>query len=293
MINTKKCLICKGGRKNDCLHWHVDQESGEIWCWCQGKCQRGYSLRSYCYNAGISVPEFLQGDFDFKEAPPMELSVMGWPTRFIPLSDPRAHPAIDYIKTRGLSPEGDMYYDIERNGVVFPYYFENHFVGAQTRYIVPKVHPDGEVQKMDTLPGTRLGLVFYGWNQSRFVGNVKAIIVTEGAFNAIAINQALNLAHGGISNSPWRAIACSGSGASQHHQETLKELKDQGMKIIVAPDSDDAGMKMLKKFTSSDTATHHAMTGCTEDWNDMAKKLGPEDFAKYFLSTIKKIQCLT
>lgn len=289
MISTKKCLICKDGRKNDCLHWHIDQETGEIWVWCQGKCQRGYSLRSYCYNAGIDMPEFLKGEFDFKEAPPNEVSLMEWPSRFIPLSDPRSHPAIDYIKSRGLKTEGDMYYDIERNGVVFPYYFDNHFVGAQTRFIVPRVHPDGEVQKMDTLPGTRLGLLFYGWNQSRFVGNVKGVIVTEGAFNAISVNQALNMAYGGISNNPWRAVACSGSGASKAHTDALKELKDQGMKIIVAPDFDDAGMKMLKKFKESDTATHYALTGCNEDWNEVLRRMGHEDFAKFFLSTVKKI----
>lgn len=290
MISTKKCLICKEGRKNDCLHWHKDSDTGDIWVWCQGKCQRGYSLRSYCHHAGISLPEFLKGDFDFKEAPSNELSVMGWPTRFIPLSDTRSHPACDYIRSRGLTLEGDMYYDIERNGIVFPYYFDNHFCGAQTRFIVPRVHPDGEVQKMDTLPGTRLGLLFYGWNQSRFIGNVKAVVVTEGSFNAIAINQALYMAYGGISMCPWRAISCSGAGATKHHQEALKELKDQGLKVIIAPDTDEAGMKMLKKFNDGEAASHFALTGSTEDWNDQLKKMGHKDFAKFFLSKVQVIR---
>lgn len=279
--------MCK--KSNNTLHWHKDPDSGDLWVYCVGKCQRGYSLRSYCHHAGISLPEFLKGEFDFKEAPPNELQVMSWPARFIPLSDPRSQPAVDYIKSRGLSPEGDMYYDVERDGIVFPYYFENHFVGAQTRYIVPKIHPDGEVQKMDTLPGTRLGLVFYGWNQQRFIGNVKAIVVCEGAFNALSINQALNLAHGGVAYNPWRAIACSGAGATKYHQEALKELKEKGMKIVVAPDNDDAGMKMLKKFRDAEACTHYALTGQTEDWNDKAKELGPKEFAKFFLSTVKKI----
>jgi DNA primase len=182
-----------------------------------------------------------------------------------------------------------MYYDIERNGVVFPYYFDNHFCGAQTRFIVPRVHPDGEVQKMDTLPGTRLGLLFYGWNQSKFIGNVKAIIVTEGSFNAIAINQALNLVYGGINNNPWRAISCSGAGATKHHQEALKELKEQGLKVVVAPDSDDAGMKMLKKFKDAESCTHYAITGTTSDWNDACRDLGYEEFAKFLMRSVKKI----
>lgn len=289
MIDTKKCLICKDGKKNNCLHHHKDSETDERWIWCQGKCQRGYSLRSYCWEAGIDFSDYLNGDFDVKEAPPNEVSVMSWPARFIPLSDTRATAGVDYIRSRGLTPEGDMYYDVDRNGIVFPYYFENNFCGAQTRFVVPRVHPDGEVQKMDTLPGTRLGLLFYGWNQSRFIGNVKSVIVTEGAFNAIALNQALNVAYGGINNNPWRAISCSGAGATQHHKETLKELKEQGLKIVIAPDTDDAGMKMLKKFKDASSATHYALTGHTEDWNDMARDLGKQEFAKFFISAVRNI----
>lgn len=289
MINTKKCLICKDGKKNNCLHWHIDPDDGSIWVYCVGKCQRGYSLRSYCNQVGISLPEFLKGDFDFKEAPPNELQVMSWPARFIPLSDSRAQPGVDYIYSRSLTLEGDMYYDIERNGIVFPYYYDNHFCGAQTRFVEPKVHPDGEVQKMDTLPGTRLGLLFYGWNQARFVGNVKALVVCEGAFNAIAINQALNMAYGGISSNPWRAVACSGAGATKHHQEALKDLKEQGIKIVIAPDTDDAGMSMLKKFKTSGAATHYALTGDSRDWNDMLKEMGSKDFARWFVKTVRPV----
>lgn len=290
MINTKKCLICKDGKKNNCLHWHVDPDDGAIWVWCQGKCQRGYSIRSYCYHAGIELADFLTGDFEYKESAPNEVSVMGWPVRFIPLSDTRAQPGVDYIKSRGLTLEGDMYYDVEKNGIVFPYYFDNHFCGAQTRFVVPKVHPDGEVQKMDTIPGTRLGLLFYGWNQQRFIGNVQGIIVTEGSFNAIAINQTLNMVYGGIARNPWRAIACSGAGATKHHQEALKELKDQGLKIVVAPDSDEAGAKMLKKFRDGEACTHYAFTSESRDWNDMLRDLGREEFAKFFMSAVKAIQ---
>ena len=289
MINTKKCFICKDGKKNSCLHWHIDPENGAVWVYCVGKCQRGYSLRSYCYHAGIDLPEFLKGDFDFKEAPPNELQVMNWPARYIPLSDTRAEAGVNYIRSRGLTPEGDMYYDVERNGIVFPYYFENHFCGAQTRFVVPRVHADGEVQKMDTLPGTRLGLLFYGWNQSRFIGNVKGVIVCEGAFNAISINQTFNMVYGGINSNPWRAISCNGAGATKHHQEALKELKEQGLKVVIAPDTDDAGMNMLRKFKSADSATHYALTNSTEDWNDQVKALGKQEFAKFFLSTVKKI----
>lgn len=288
---TKKCLVCKDGKKNDCLHWHQDEETKAIWVWCQGKCQRGYSLESYCFAAGLNVIDFLQNDFELKESRPNEVAVQSWPARFIPLSDPRAQKGVDYIKNvRGLTLEGDMYYDLERNGIVFPYYFGNHFVGSQTRYLEPKITEDQAPHKIDTMPGTRLGLLFYGWNQQRFVGNVKGVIVTEGAFNAIAINQAFNLAYGGISRSPWRACAASGSGASAHQLEAIKELKDQGMKVVIAPDLDEAGQKMMAKFIKAEACTHWALPDEPGvDWNDASKQKGREEFVKWFLTCIKKV----
>jgi hypothetical protein len=287
MIDTQHCLICQ--KRNRTLHWHTDPDTKDIWVYCVGKCQRGYSIRSYCYHANLSLPEFLKGDFDFKEALPNEVTAMAWPSRYVPLSDSRAEQGVSYIISRGLSLEGDMYYDVEREGIVFPYYLDSHFCGAQTRFVKSRVHSDGEIQKIDTLPGTRLGLLFYGWNQSRFVGNVKGIIVTEGAFNAISINQALNLVYGGIANNPWRAVACSGAGVTKHHKETLKELKEQGLKVVVAADTDEAGANMLNKMKSAEACTHYAFTGHTEDWNEKLKELGHKEFARFFFSCVKVI----
>jgi len=290
MISTKKCLICKDGRKNDCLHWHIDSETGDIWVWCQGICQRGYSLYSYCHTAGISVADLLKGEFDFHESTPNEVRKMEWPSWYLPLSDPRSQKGVDYIASRGLTPEGDMYYDSEKDGIVFPYYFGNHFVGAQTRFITPWTDKDNVEHKIDTIPGTRLGLVFYGWNQERFMGDVKGIFVTEGSFNALSISQSFNKVYKGAINSPWRAIACSGSGATKHQTEVLKELKDSGLKIVIAPDSDEAGLKMLKKFKDAGAMTHYALTGdSSKDWNDMAKELDSEEFARYVLSKVKSL----
>jgi hypothetical protein len=251
--DNRWCLICQP--KNRTLYWHVNPDDKQVWCFCN-KCDRGYSLRDYCLRAGIEVEEFLKGDFHYEEAKPNEVQAMAWPARFIPLSDPRSEPGNEYIRSRGLSLDGDMYYDIERHGIVFPYYFGNHFCGAQTRFIVPRKLEDGELQKMDTLPGTRLGLLFYGWNQNRFMGNVKGVIVCEGSFNSLSIQQALNKAYGSVADNPWRAVACSGAGATEHHREALKELKDQGLKIVAAPDTDEAGMKMLKKLNTHGSLTH-------------------------------------
>jgi hypothetical protein len=285
-LSTLHCQICK--RPNQTLHWHTDPDTGKIWCWCNGRCQRGYSLRDYCYTSGIDLSEFLKGDFDFAETKPNEVNKLEWPAHFIPLSDPRAEKGREYIKSRGLELRGDMYYDMEKEAIVFPYYFGNVFVGAQTRLIEPWSTVEGEV-KMLTLPGTRLGLVFYNWNQSPFVTDVKGVIVTEGAFNALSIQQNLDKLYGSVLKNPWKVVATSGCGTTKHQLEKLKELKDAGIKIVCAFDSDEAGLKGLSKLSKADALTHYALTQDTEqDWNDvLIEKNG--DFAKHFLSSIKTV----
>ena len=80
MINTKKCPICR--RPNDTVYWHSDPTDNSIWCYCTGKCQRGYSLYQYCTAAGLSLKEFLKADFAFEEAQSNEVPAMGWPSWF-------------------------------------------------------------------------------------------------------------------------------------------------------------------------------------------------------------------
>lgn len=284
-MNTKKCLICK--KHNDTLHWHTDADNGSIWVWCNGTCQRGYSLRSYCYTAGIDLNEFLKGDFSFQEAKPNEVSRLEWPAHFVPMSDPRAEKGRDYVRSRGLSLKGDMYYDTEREAIVFPYYYENVFVGAQTRLITPW-NREGDEVKVLTLPGTRLGLVFYNWNQSPFVTDVKGLILCEGAFNTLAIQQSLDGLYGSTIKNPWKAVATSGCGTTGHQIEKIKELKEAGIKIVCAFDSDEPGLKGLTKLKKADAITHYALVEDTAmDWNDMLKEKG-EEFAQYFLNRIIK-----
>lgn len=287
--DTKHCLICK--RSNNTLHWHKDPESGDIWVWCQGKCQRGYSLRQYCYLAEISLPEFLKGNFDFREAPPNEIQVMKWPLKFIPLSDPRAEKGVSYIKSRGLNLDGDMYYDMEREGIVFPYYFDNHFCGAQVRFIQTRINKDGDEQKIDTLPGTRLGMLFGLWNQSKFVTNVRAVGVCEGYFNALALQQAFNLKYGGVTNNPWKFICTSGCNATKHHQDVMRELRQQNIKVIGCYDADEAGLEGIAKMVKSECVTHISTTQDTSrDWNDVLRDEGHEALATRFLANMVRMR---
>ena len=288
-ISTKKCLICNKGLRNNTCHWHSDPDSGDIWVWCT-KCTRGYSIYQYCALAGLTLAEFLKNDFEFEEARSNEVQKMAWPKSFIPLYDPRAQKGVDYLKSRGVDPDEGMYYDTQREGIVFPLYYEEAFVGAQVRLITPWVDENGDERKIDTIPGSRLGLLFAGWNQTPFRTNIKAVIVCEGAINAMSLQQAFNEMYGGILNNPFKAIACSGSGVSAHHLETLKDLKDQGFRIISAGDSDVAGLMMLSKLTAADAITHYALTEDDEmDWNDLLIIRGKKQLAKFFLQVVKHV----
>lgn len=291
MIHTKKCLICKGGKHNDCLHWHNDPESGAIWVYCVGKCKRGYSIYEYCAKAGLSLRDFLKNDFQFEEARPNEVRKMEWPAWFLPLYDPRAKEGADYIKSRELNPQaGDMFYDGDSKGIVLPYYFGSTFVGAQIRFMEPKLDEEGELRKIDTLPGTRLGLLFWGYNQNPLPENIKGIVVCEGAFNTMSLTQALNTIYGGAASNPWRCIATSGCNLTEHHSDVLKEMIQQGKKIVLGYDFDEAGLKGIRRAVDRECITHVACTGDTErDWNDLLKELGEAGLAKFFLKSIKPV----
>lgn len=285
--DNRYCLICL--RSNRTLYWHLEETTNKMWCWCNS-CNRGYSLAQYCSLTGIDPTELLSSEFQIEEAKPDEVNVLAWPTNFIPISDPRAIKGVEYIKNRGLFIEGDMYYDLDNEGIVFPYYFSNHFCGAQVRFIKERVRENGDKWKITTLPGTRLGLLFYGWNQENIMAQTKGFIVTEGAFNAIGIQQALNLAYGGVSHNPWRVLAASGSGLSTSQAEIFKDLKDRGYKIIGAPDTDEAGLKMLSKMKDAGCITHFCLTKDSEkDWNDFLKQMGHKEFAKWFVKNVEAL----
>lgn len=290
MSLNKKCLICKGGRKNECLYWHIDEKTNLPWVWCTGKCQRGYSLEQYCELAGVNLVDFIKNGLEISKDIDNEVKAMSWPKSFVPLSDPRADKGVAYLKRRGLNLDGDMYYDLDMEGIVIPYYFENHFCGAQIRFIYDKINKDGDPWKITTLPGTRLGLLFGGWNQGKLMPHIKAIVICEGYFNALSLQQAFNIKYNSVSYNPWKFLCTSGSGLSNHQTETIKNLKEQGYKIISAFDSDEAGLKGLNKMIESGCLTHYTLTNDPEnDWNDALMIDGSVNLIKLFLSNIKKI----
>ena len=139
------------------------------------------------------------------------------------------------------------------------------------------------------LPGTRLGLLFGMWNQSKLMPHIKAIVVCEGYLNALSLQQAFNAKYGGSYNNPWKFVCTSGSGVSSHHIDVLKELKQAGYKIFGAFDTDEAGMKGLSKLIDAEAITHFSSTlESSKDWNDI---LVDDNLAlvKIFMSNIQSL----
>ena len=288
LFDIKRCLIDPKPRQS--IYWHQNPDSKEIWCFCNA-CDRAYSIYSYCNAAGISLKELLTAfkETDFSKTSPDEVRKMEWPEWFLSLSDPRSKPAVDYIRSRGLTLEGDMYYDSQYGGVAFPLYYDQHFCGAQTRLIRPWINESGEETRVLTLPGTRTGLLFYGWNQAKFVTDTKGLIITEGPIDALSIQQSLNLSYGSVLDNPWKVVATCGAGVSEYRMEAIKKLKEAGIKIVLCPDNDNAGLKMLSKFIEAEAITHCAFTDSDLDWNDELKKEGREKFSQWFLQRVKHV----
>ena len=114
--------------------------------------------------------------------------------------------------------------------------------------------------------------------------------MTEGAFNALSLQQALNSLYGGMANNPWRCWAFSGSGLGDHKIDLLKEQIAEGRKVIMAPDADAAGLKMLQKARDCECLTHYALPEDTDkDWNRLLVDLGNEGLGQYLLSRVKTV----
>ena len=290
-LNTKQCLVCyeqTGKKRNETLYWHEDPDTKQLWCWCNRE-GRAYSIYEYCAKANISLRDFLKQDFHFTQTNYNELNKMDWPKNFVPLFSSEAKLGRDYLESRKIKPTDNMYYDTQRKGIVFPYYYDQAFCGAQIRFIEPWTDDDGNVRKIDTLPGSRLGLLVYNWNQTHILPSTKAFVITEGAFNALAIQQALHSIYGAL-ECPYRCVSLSGSGASQHHQDLFREQISNGKKVILAADSDKAGLKMLKKMKEASAITHAAFTGDDQfDWNDVYKETDDKSFVRWFLGRIKSV----
>ena len=295
MFDPNKCYICKfdattgraiGRQANKSLHWHLGDD-GIPWVFCVGSCQRAYSIWEYTAKTGFTIADVQNSKIAFEEAAPNTVNKMEWPRQFIPLFDKRAAQGVEYIKKRKINPSGEMFYDFIQNGIVFPYYFDTSFCGAQIRFIEPK----DSSNKITTIPGTRLSLLFYNYNQMPLPLSTKAVIVTEGSFDALSIQQSLDTMYPEFKN-PFKVVALSGASISEHHREVLRDLKLSGLKIIAATDNDDAGFNACKKLIESSSISHYAVTGDEKvDWNSALVDFNGnhEEYGKWFLSKVVKL----
>lgn len=244
-------------------------------------------LEDYCAINGIDMPteeEVARVATYIEDS--NELQKMAWPRSFVPLWDPRSSAGRDYLASRSIDISDGMFYCTEREGIVFPYYYEFTCVGAQVRFIEPRE----DQSKITTVTGTKLGKLFYGWNQGELPRNIKYLIIAEGAFNSIAIQQTLNKHYGSALKNPYKSIAASGSSIGKYRSEVLRELIVEGYKIILAPDSDEAGRKMLEKAIDEGCITHWTRTDDKVlDWNDVLKTDGPDALKSQLLGNLRKI----
>jgi DNA primase len=243
-------------------------------------------LEDYCVINGIEMPteeEIARVSTQIESS--SELIKMSWPRNFLPLWDPRSEDGVKYLKSRKIEPADGLYYDVEGKSIVFAYYYDSTCVGAQHRFIAPR---EGQSKNI-TVPGTKISKLFFGWNQGDLPTHIKHIIVTEGAFNALAIQQALNRHYQSPLKNPYKAIAASGSSLNDYRSGVLAELVAEGYRVILAPDSDEAGAGMFEKAVESDCITHYSMVSQeNKDWNDLLID-GDDVLKREFLGNLKRI----
>ena len=283
---SRRCLDCNSNHNT--LYYHYDRyKTAFKYC---NKCGGSRDLDEYCAEHGIDVPteEQINRIITSDSSNDKELEVMSWPKHFIPLWQDQAKPGIEYLKSRGIEPSDGMYFDVEQNGIVFPYYHGSSCVGAQVRFIEPQIK-DGKPWKITTVKGTKLTKLFYGWNQGDLPHYVKNLVVTEGAFNAIALQQTFNHHFKSATKNPYRFVAASGSSLGKYRKEILSELKAEGIRVILAADSDEAGLAMFQDACEAECITHWSTVSKDGvDWNDVLIEGGEKELLAEFLKNLKK-----
>ena len=283
---SKRCLTCRANHAT--LYYHRDKY-GTPWIYCN-KCSDSMDLEDYCLMHGINMPTEEEVAKVVSDDPnDRELHRLEWPKYFIPLWDKRSESGVEYLKSRCLEPSDGMFYDMQQDGIVLPYYYENTCVGAQVRFIRPR-EKDGKTWKITTIPGTKLGKLFYGWNQAELPQSVKYLVITEGAFNAIALQQTFNRHYGGATKNPYRFAAASGSSIGSYRADVLRDEIERGKRVILAADPDQAGVKMLEEAIKDGCITHYT-TSTTDgvDWNDILKQDGEDALKLEFLSNLRRV----
>lgn len=173
------------------------------------------------YSDQINDTEIEDYTFNFEK-----FNIIGLPENAVSIEDlPQNHEVVEYAKQRGIFGLYPLLYfddDVYRSRVVVPFTYNGDLVGWTGRHINP---PDKKTPKyFHNLP--KGGYVF---NIDRFIGsNRKTVIVTEGVFDAIQID----------------GVSVLGNTVSPEQAHLIEKL---GIRVIVCPDRDDAGKKLINQ----------------------------------------------
>lgn len=159
------------------------------------------------------------------------------------------YPVLEYMAERNLNLDDyDFYWTDEegfQNRLIIPFYYQKRIVGYTARLI-----KDGKVKYIsEQQPG-------YVFNLDRQQYSRKITLVTEGPIDAICID----------------GCAIMSNEASQHQIALLKQLQKE---IVVVPDRDEAGLKLVEQAIDNNWSVSMPdwPDGC-KDVNDAVKKYG-------------------
>lgn len=272
---SKKCLICNRGQKNDTLYFNLRKpkliptdpiqkleflsehpEHLSIYC-C--KCSKQWNILEYCVEAGLDFAQIMSANptdqFTSNQLNSEPPPTLPYPDYFHPIFHPISQPAIQYLNSRKIFNLSNFAFDSLNQGVALPLYLESNFCGGQTRIINP-IHT-----KITTLTGTKSSKLFWGWDQDfRHLSDKRGIIITEGAINAASLREKLG--------DEWLYCAISGSNLSDHHLHIIKKILDLGLRVILTPDNDPAGEKMLLNRKNYVIEEFSAVDDKYNDWNE-------------------------
>ena len=156
------------------------------------------------------------------------------------INNPNHKIFVDYLKSRSIDIHSRSYMvspsdeGRDKNRIIIPFTYDNRFIGYASRYLddmsprYVKHNPPGYVFNLD--------------NQSR---NWKYLILVEGIFDAIQINGVATL-HNKVNDNQVQLI------------------KSQGKQVIVVPDRDKAGEKLIENAME-----HHWWVSFPEWDNDI------------------------
>jgi 5S rRNA maturation endonuclease (ribonuclease M5) len=164
-------------------------------------------------------------------------------------NDESIHSIINYIVSRGMDVSWYPWHWCPENGyrdrVILPFYHNNNIVGWTGRKII-----DGKPKYLtDTQPG-------YVFNIDTQLYDRKYVIVVEGQFDAIAVDG-VAIMH----NEP--------------NDTQIARINSLGKEVIVVPDNDKAGAKMLQKAIENNWSVSLPNWGNDiKDVADAVKKYG-------------------